>query len=302
MNDLSNALTETHQNHRHCCNFEPIPTVALYILVFLFFVAFGFSIFILIVVHNAIFFISSLFLLALVLACLIWNVLNWSKNRAILIFLNSFPESDLSSAKDGQLVKITGSASCGDVSLESSFEKVPRCIYSSTCLYERRIFQSKAAFVNSRCYQWSLAYSERFSTDFYITDNKSGTRATVKAGSGAKVTPLIAESTIINTTSEHRVLSTYLRKWLGDRNLSTEARLLRLNEGYVKEGSLVTVIGLLHRNNDVVMIVQPPELISTGCLWKKLLFPVDIEGLILRVPESASIVGLTSISKRPSNE
>lgn len=108
MNDLSNAQTETHNHSRHCCNFEPIPTLALYILIFLFFLAFGVSIFILVVVHNSFFLISSLFLLSLVLACLIWNKLSCSKNRAMLIFLNSFPESDLCLAKDGQLVKITG--------------------------------------------------------------------------------------------------------------------------------------------------------------------------------------------------
>lgn len=53
----------------------------------------------------------------------------------------------------------------------------------------------------------------------------------MKAGCGAKVTTLVSESTIVKTTNEHRVLSDYLRKWLGERNISTEARLLRLKEG-----------------------------------------------------------------------
>ncbi|XP_061967107.1 uncharacterized membrane protein At1g16860-like [Populus nigra] len=126
----------------------------------------------------------------------------------------------------------------------------------------------------------------RFSTDFYITDRKSGIRAMVKAGSGCKVVPLIVESKLV-TTRQCRTLSSHLRKWLQERNLSAEARLLRLEEGYVQEGSFVTVIGVLRRNNDISMIVQPQELFSTGCLWQKLLLPVDVDGLILGFPDTA---------------
>ena len=53
----------------------------------------------------------------------------------------------------------------------------------------------------------------------------------------------------------------------------------------MKEGSSIAVMGMLHKDNDVVMIIQPPELLSTGCLWRKLLLPVDIDGVILGVPE-----------------
>lgn len=71
---------------------------------------------------------------------------------------------------------------------------------------------------------------QRFSTDFYLTDQKSGLRATVKAGSGCKVIPLVVESKLVNT-KRCRLLSPHLRKWLSERNLSTESRLLRLEEG-----------------------------------------------------------------------
>lgn len=47
---------------------------------------------------------------------------------------------------------------------------------------------------------------------------------------------------------------------------------------------------MLHRNNDIVMIIQPPEVISTGCLWRKLLLPVDIDGLILQGSQMAGLV------------
>ncbi|KAI4328957.1 hypothetical protein L6164_021267 [Bauhinia variegata] len=286
MNNLSNAAL----SNRHCFSFKPIPTLALYILTLLFFLGLAVSLFILIVVQNAAFFVSFILLSALVLAFLIWNTLNWKSKFAIFFFLRSYPDSDLRLAKEGQLVKITGLATCGGVSLESSYEKATRCVYASTLLYECGGFGLRPAKINKSCFGWNLAYSERLCTDFYITDQKSGTRVVVKAGSGCKVIPLIAESKIIQTTAKCRILSPHLRKWLRERNLSAEARSLRLEEGYVQEGSSVTVIGMLQRNNDIVMIIQPPEIISTGCMWPKLLLPVDIDGLIIGVSRQAGPV------------
>uniref|UniRef100_A0A2N9IRP2 Uncharacterized protein n=1 Tax=Fagus sylvatica TaxID=28930 RepID=A0A2N9IRP2_FAGSY len=283
MNDLSNVSLRDE----HCCSCNPIPRIFLYIVITLFVLGLSVSIFILIVVHNALFFVSLLLLSTLLLAFILWNTLNWKNKAAILFFLRSLPESDLSLARHGQLVKITGLASCGSVSLESSYEKATGCIYASTFLYEYQGFDLTPVNVKTSCFHWSLAYCERFATDFYITDRKSGVRAVVKAGSGSKVIPLVIEGKLVNTTRQCRILSPDLRKWLRERNLSEEARLLRLEEGYVQEGSYVTVIGMLHRNNDIVMIIQPPEAISTGCLWRKLLLPVDIDGLILRVSQMA---------------
>lgn len=276
MSELSNAGPRFY-------SLTPIPSPALLILVGLFFTGLAFSVFILVVIHNAIFFVSHLLLSAMVVAFLLWNTLSSRSNRAILFFLHSFPNSDLRFARHGQLVKISGLVSCGSVSLESSYEKADRCIYTSTLLYECKGFDLKTLNVSISCFRWRLAYCERFSTDFYIADRKSGVRAMVKAGSDAKVIPLINESRIVNTTRNCKALSSHLRKWLGEKNISTEPRLLRLEEGYMKEGSSVTVIGMLHRNSDSLMIVEPPELISTGCLWQKLLLPVDIDGLILGV-------------------
>ncbi|KAJ4850564.1 hypothetical protein Tsubulata_050245 [Turnera subulata] len=108
----------------------------------------------------------------------------------------------------------------------------------------------------------------------------------VKAGSGCKVVPLIVESKLVTTTRQCRNFSPHLRKWLQERHLPAEARLLHLEEGYVQEGGLVTVVGMLHRHNDLPMIVHPQELLSTGCLWHKFFLPVDIDGLIIGVPET----------------
>ncbi|XAR53923.1 hypothetical protein NMG60_11028866 [Bertholletia excelsa] len=285
MNDLSNALREQHQ-HRHCWSCKPVPRLAIYVLVSLFLVGLGVSLFILVVVHNAAFFVSLLLLSVLVVSFLVWNTLNWRRNGAVLFYLQSFPDSDLRHARDGQLVKLTGVVQCGSISLESSYERASRCIYTSTILYEYGGLALKPMDATRAFIQWKLAYSERFSTDFYITDSKSGIRALVKAGSDCNVIPLIVETTLVNTTRKRSTLSAPLRKWLRDRNLSAEVRLLRLEEGYIKEGSSVSVIGMLHRRNDIMTITQPPELVSTGCLWRKLLLPVDVDGLILGAPEA----------------
>ncbi|KAK2650004.1 hypothetical protein Ddye_017493 [Dipteronia dyeriana] len=280
MNNLSNGALLDHNTTFTC---KSIPSLALYVLIPLFFIGLSVSIFILIVVKNAAFFVSFLLLSLFVFAFIIWNTLNRRQKAAVSFFLRSFPDSDLAVARDGQLVKITGQASCGSVYLESSYEKATRCIYTSTLLYEYGRLGLKPVDVNRTCFQWGLAHCERFSTDFYLTDRKSGARAMVKAGHGCKVLPLMVESTIVTTTRKCRTLSTHLRKWLRARNLPVEPRQLRLEEGYIQEGSSVTVIGMLHKNNDVMTIVAPPQLISTGCLWPRLLFPVDIDGLVLGV-------------------
>ncbi|CAK9167032.1 unnamed protein product [Ilex paraguariensis] len=285
MNNLSSSALA--KDHRHCCSCKPIPTLAIYILVPLFFIGFGVSLLILIVVHNAIFFVALLFLSALLAVFLLWNSLNWRRNATLLLHLHSFPDSDLRLAPHGQLVKLTGLVSCGSVSLESSYEKVTRCVYTSTLLYESGGLGLKPADATGSCFLWRLAYSERLTTDFYITDRKSGIRALVKAGPDCKVIPLIVESRLVKTTGKCRVLSPHLTKWLKDRNLSAEADLLRLEEGYVKEGTSLSVLGMLQKNNDIVMIVQPQRIISAGCLWRKLLLPVDVDGLILWIPRMA---------------
>ncbi|KAJ7951360.1 Ubiquitin-specific protease family C19-related protein [Quillaja saponaria] len=288
MNDLSNAVL----GDNHCCNFKPIPTLSPYILLSLFFLGLTVSLFILVEVHNAAFFVSLLLLSVLVLAFIVWNNHNWRTKGAIFFFLGSFPDSDLRVAQEGQLVKITGLATCGSVSLESSYEKATRCIYASTLLHEYRGLGLRPKNASNLCFRWNLTYCERFSTDFYITDQRSGIRVAVKAGSGCKVLPLILESEIVNTTGHCRILSPHLRKWLTDRDLSAEPRLLRLEEGYVQEGSVVTVIGMLHKSNDVLMIIQPPEVISTRCLWHKLLLPVDIDGLVIGVSKMTHPVSI----------
>lgn len=104
MNNLSNAALLDH----HCSTCKPIPSLALYFLIPLFVIGLSVSIFILIVVHNALSFVSFIVLSLLVLAFIVWNTRNWRSKGAIFFFLRSLPETDLRLAEEGQLVKITG--------------------------------------------------------------------------------------------------------------------------------------------------------------------------------------------------
>lgn len=107
MNNLSNEALREHQSSYSC---KPIPSLVLYILLLLFFLALFVSIFFIVVVHNVAFLLSSLFLSALVASFLAWNAVNWRQHNkaAFAFFLDSYPDSDLRLAREGQLVKITG--------------------------------------------------------------------------------------------------------------------------------------------------------------------------------------------------
>ncbi|XP_064965540.1 uncharacterized membrane protein At1g16860-like isoform X2 [Musa acuminata AAA Group] len=274
MNDLSFAVASDRRRW-----FGPVPAAVIRVVVPLLLAALAFAVFILVVVHNAVLLVSVLVLSALILAFFLWNAAAYRRKLSLDLFLDRFPDTDLLSAKDSQLVKF---ASCGDLSLESSYEKAGRCVYTSTILYECCGCHPKQAHVSHQCFQWNLAFVERMATDFYITDVKSGLRALVKAGQGSKVIPLIEENILVNITSLNRELSSTLKKWLQGRRLSCEARLLRLEEGYVIEGTCLTVMGMLSRKNGVLVIVPLPETISTDCLLQKFLLPVDIDGLLLK--------------------
>jgi hypothetical protein len=71
-----------------------------------------------------------------------------------------------------------------------------------------------------------------FVADFYISDFQSGLRALVKAGYGAKVAPFVREATVVDVKKENMDLSSSFLRWLADRNLSSDDRIMRLKEGY----------------------------------------------------------------------
>lgn len=209
--------------------------------------------------------------------------------KAATGFVARYPDCELRTAKNGQFVKVSGVVTCGNIPLESSFQRVPRCVYTSTSLYEYRGWDSKAANPSHRRFTWGVRSVERHVVDFYISDFQSGLRALVKAGSGAKVTPYVDESIAVDINQSNRDMSPEFVRWLGKRNLSGDDRVMRLKEGYIKEGSTVSVMGVVQRNDNVLMIVPPPDPVPTGCLWSKCVLPAHLEGIVIRCEDSSKI-------------
>ncbi|KAK1257130.1 hypothetical protein QJS04_geneDACA022965 [Acorus gramineus] len=105
--------------------------------------------------------LAPLLLSSLALSFLLWNSLASSSDRSVSLFLVRFPDSDLRSARHGQLVKVAGKE---EKWVEMSVEVME---------FER---------------PWAVkSLVERLTADFYITDAKSGMRILVKAGNDSKV-------------------------------------------------------------------------------------------------------------------
>lgn len=263
------------------------PKPILWAMILLFVMGFIAGGFILGAVHNAILLIVVVGLFAIVAALFTWNAC-WGR-KAIIRFISSYPDAELRTAKNGQYVKVSGVVTCGNVPLESSFQRVPRCVYTATSLYEYRGWDSIAANPKHRRFTWGLRASERHVVDFYISDFQSGLRALVKTGCGQRVSPYVEESMVIDVNPLNKDLSPDFIRWLGERNLSSDNRVMRLKEGYVKEGSTVSVMGVVQRNDNVLMIVPPPEPLNTGCQWAKCLLPGSLEGIALRCEDASKI-------------
>lgn len=249
--------------------------------VFLVVVAMGLLVgaFLMVAVKKAVILVAVAGILVPVIMLVLWNYA-WGK-RGLLGFLKRYPDAELRGAIDGQYVKVTGVVTCGSIPLESSYQRIPRCVYMSTELYEYRGWCGKSANPKHRFFSWGSRHSEKHVTDFYISDFQSGLRAMVKAGYGAKVAAFVKPATVVNVTKEKRELSPSFLRWLADRNLSSDDRIMRLKEGYIKEGSTVSVMGVVRRHDNVLMIIPPAEPVSTGCQWARCLLPSYVEGLVL---------------------
>ncbi|KAJ0968696.1 hypothetical protein J5N97_021573 [Dioscorea zingiberensis] len=266
---------------------KSLPKPILWAVILLFMMGFIAGGFIFGAVHNPILLIVIVIIFGAVAALFTWN--SYRGRRAIIGYITCYPDAELRTAKNGQYVKVSGVVTCGNVPLESSFQKVPRCVYTSTCLYEYRGWDAKAANPQHRRFTWGLRSSERHVVDFYISDFQSGLRALVKTGYGATVTPYVDDSLVVDINPTNKDLSPDFLRWLGHRNLSSDDRVMRLKEGYIKEGSTVSVMGVVQRNENVLMIVPPSEPVSTGCQWAKCILPASLDGIVLRCEDTSKI-------------
>uniref|UniRef100_A0A0E0KTD2 Uncharacterized protein n=1 Tax=Oryza punctata TaxID=4537 RepID=A0A0E0KTD2_ORYPU len=238
----------------------PFPRVAVWAVAALLAVGLGLGALVLAVVHSAALLVVAVVLSAAVVAFLLWNAAASASGCALRRFVDGLPASSLRAAADGQLVKIT------------------------------------VANPKNRCSKWKLTHAERFAADFYITDAKSGKRALVKAGHRSRVVPLIDENLLV-TTSGNTELSSTLRCWLDERNIpSEESQLIRLEEGYIAEGMRLSVIGILSKKDGDLMILPPPEPISTGCVLLSFLLPTYFDGIILRLVDRSYFMPNSGVS------
>jgi hypothetical protein len=54
----------------------------------------------------------------------------------------------------------------------------------------------------------------------------------------------------------------------------------------------VTVMGVVQRHENILMLVAPPEPMSTGCQWPKFILPATLDGIILRSEEPSKVDGI----------
>ncbi|XP_008810704.2 uncharacterized membrane protein At1g16860-like isoform X2 [Phoenix dactylifera] len=101
MNDLSG--TAVGRRFR-----APVPAAVPCVIVPLLLAGLAVSLLILVVVHNALLLAAVLFLSAAASSFLLWNAASFRNHGALLVFLDRLPASDLVTARDGQLIKITG--------------------------------------------------------------------------------------------------------------------------------------------------------------------------------------------------
>lgn len=76
-----------------------------------------------------------------------------------------------------------------------------------------------------------FGFWQRHVVDFYISDFQSGLRALVKTGYGAKVTPFVDDSAVLDINPSKKNLSAEFLMWLAQRNLSSDDRVMRMKEG-----------------------------------------------------------------------
>ncbi|XP_076942427.1 putative membrane protein At1g16860 [Bidens hawaiensis] len=260
------------------------PKIIMWSMILLFMMGFIAGAFILGAVHNGILLVVVVVLFIVVAALFTWNTCYG--RQSIVGFIARYPDAELRTAKDGQYVKVSGVVTCGNVPLESTFQKIPRCVYTCTSLYEYRGWDSNPTH---RRFSWGLRSTERLVVDFYISDFQSGLRALVKTGYGARVTPYVDECVVVEIDPLNKDLSPDFIRWMGERNLASNGRVMRLKEGYIKEGSTVSVMGVVQRNENVLMIVPPAEGFTTGCQWTSCTLPGSLEGVVLRCEDASKV-------------
>ncbi|PAN23193.1 hypothetical protein PAHAL_4G074100 [Panicum hallii] len=209
-------------------------------------------------------------------AAFAWNA--WRKGAEAERFFRRFPDTVFDGHGDmpvGELVKITGQVTCGRHPLAAYFhDGAARCVFTSVQLFKRR------RWAGCCCRRWwQLRHSEARVANFYISDRNSGKRFYVRAGEGAKITPMIKLRTI-SFDGDGKGASLDLKNWMESNGLSCDGAV-RAKEGFIREGDTTSVIGVLKKHHGCDIVDAPAGVVTTGCQPMRCMFPVLIEGLIL---------------------
>ncbi|PHU22592.1 hypothetical protein BC332_07699 [Capsicum chinense] len=146
---------------------KSFPKTILWSIILLFLMGFIAGGFILGAVHNPILLVVVVVLFAIVSVVFTWNT--YYGRKAIAGFISLYPDAELRTAKNGQFVKVSGVVTCGNVPLESSFQKVSRCVYTVASLYEYRGWYSKTANPDHRRFTWGLRALEALKRDLEVS-------------------------------------------------------------------------------------------------------------------------------------
>uniref|UniRef100_A0A0D9WSE4 Uncharacterized protein n=1 Tax=Leersia perrieri TaxID=77586 RepID=A0A0D9WSE4_9ORYZ len=186
-------------------------------------------------------------------------------------FFRRLPDTvfDQSDMPIGELVKITGQVTCGHQPFGAHFHNAARCVFTSVQLYER----------HGCCFRWKQRHSEARTANFYISDRITGRRFYVRAGESAKITWMIKPKTI-SFDGERKGASRELKSWMASNDLSCDG-IVRVKEGFIREGDTASVIGVLKKHHTYDIIDASSGAITTGCQLTRCMFPVLVEGLIL---------------------
>jgi len=116
--------------------------------------------------------------------------------------------------------------------------------------------------------------------NFYISDRNSGKRFYVRAGEGAKITPMIKLRTISFDGDGNGASWLNLKNWMATNGLCCDG-VVRAKEGFIREGDTTSVIGVLKKHHGCDIVDPPAGAVTTGCQPMRCMFPVLLEGLIL---------------------
>ncbi|KAF8658493.1 hypothetical protein HU200_058947 [Digitaria exilis] len=201
----------------------------------------------------------------------------WRRGGEAERYFRRFPDTVFDGHGDmpvGEIVKITGQVTCGRHPLGAYFHDAARCVFTSVQLFERRGWARGCC-----CRRWQLRHSEARVANFYISDRNSGKRFYVRAGEGAKITPMIKLKTI-NFDGDRKGTSLNLKNWMANNDLSSNGAMCA-KEGFIREGDTASVIGVLKKHHACDIVDVPPGVVTTGCQPMRFMFPILMEGLIL---------------------